>query len=220
MKATHALFASSLVVALTMLSGLVSGSFSQRWGEPDDLVAAGRRLADVPEQFGDWHLASVQSLSADVLETLQCAGYVRRVYRNVKTDDMVSLCILVGPSGPTSVHRPEICYASREYDIVEAPSQFKLSDEDRPRDSFWKLALRSNDLSGHLLHVAYAWNAGDGWVAPEHPRFSFAGHRVLYKLQLASSVVKQPFLENATPCEAFLRDALPLLDDVLFPKAL
>jgi hypothetical protein len=219
MKASQLLFAITLVIAVTMLSGLVSGSFAQRWGEPEDLAAAGRRLADFPEQFGDWHLASVETLPLDVLETLECSGYVRRVYRNVKTDETVSLCIVVGPSGPISVHRPEICYSSREFDIIEAPSQFKLSEVDPPRDSFRKLALRSNDLSGHLLHVAYAWSAGDGWVAPEHPRFSFAGHRVLYKLQLASPVVTQPFLGNASPCETFLRDSLPLLDASLFPVA-
>jgi hypothetical protein len=118
------------------------------------------------------------------------------------------------------VHRPEICYSSREYETVEPSRLFRPGEADGSQDSFWKLVLRSNDLSGHLLHVAYAWNAGSGWTASEHPRFSFAGHRVLHKLQLASPILGPSILGEANPCETFLRDALPQIDAVLFPKAL
>jgi hypothetical protein len=219
MKTGRTLLAASLITAVTILSGLAAGTVSQRWGEPDDLIIAGSRLTDVPQDIGEWHLTTEQDMPAELLQILQCTGYIRRVYRNVKTDEVVSLSLIVGPSGPTSVHRPEICYSSRDYDVIESPRRFKLSEGEQPSDTFWKLALKCNDLTGQLLHVAYAWNAGEGWVAPEHPRFNFAGRRVLYKLQLASPVAAQPFLDHADSCESFLRDCLPKLDAAIFPAS-
>ena len=208
----------ALLAALTLAGGAVAGRFENRWGQGVDLAAAGERLDRIPAQFGDWTLEDSQSLSPDVVEMLQCSGSVSRLYRNQKSGAAVTMTLVVGPPGPTSVHTPEVCYSSRDYKTVSAPERFRVKPPGSANAEFWGMTLEATDLRGGNLRVVYAWNAERGWVAPDRPRFRFGGARLLYKLQLAAAADdREP--KHADPCRAFLRDALPALDAALFQPA-
>ncbi|HUY91126.1 MAG TPA: exosortase-associated EpsI family protein [Pirellulales bacterium] len=203
------------VVGLTVASGGVSGWLDNRWGQPVDLLAAGKNLERAPSQVGDWLLENSKPLSAEVTDVLQCSGSTQRVYRNQKTGDVVTLALIVGPPGPTSVHTPEVCYSSRDYKTISAPQRFRAIDAG---SRFWGMTLEATDLEGGRLSVAYAWNDGHGWVAPDQPRFQFGGAKLLYKLQLAAPMDRGNPAEKSNPCQTFLREFLPALDSVLFQQ--
>ena len=48
-------------------------------------------------------------------EMLQSAGTVSRVYMNRRTGQRVDMFVIVGPSGPTAEHTPEVCVGGRYF---------------------------------------------------------------------------------------------------------
>lgn len=195
-------------VALVIGAGYAHGALTQRWGASNALEAAADGLADFPEAFSGWSVASQSDIEQEILEVLQCAGHVSRIYKN-EFGETVTLAVFAGPPGPISVHTPEVCYSSQEYDQdAEAPrTAVRLSDEG---DEFWTLQFESKRPGGAPVRVYYAWSNGGAWEAASAPRFQFAGNRFLYKLQLATqgggdagSAEKQ---QDAG--ERFLRDLL------------
>ena len=201
---------------LTIGSGVVSGRLDNRWGQTTDLVGAGQRLQELPEQFGPWVRQASQPVNSDIMEMLQCAGGLHHIYRSRDTGDVVSMALFVGPPGPMSVHTPEVCYSLAGHVQKENASRFKIRESGSAEEYFWSVTFKSNDLQGGLLRVAYGWNSGHGWTAPDQPRFAFGGEAKLYKLQVASSVATQAELSERDPCLEFLRDFVPVANKRLF----
>jgi hypothetical protein len=199
-----------LVAGLTAAAGAADGFLRNRWQKPPDLLAAASRLQQVPERFGGWELESSEKLDPEVARMLQCAGYINRIYIHRGTGDRVHVALLVGPPGPISVHTPEICYSSRDYERVQDHQRLRIR-EDQPDEAFWAMSFRSPDLKLNELRVVYAFTTGGAWSAPDHPRFLFGGRPLLYKLQLAGYLGPGADPDN-DPCRHFLKDFLPVLD--------
>ena len=198
-----------LVVVLTVLSGVIQGRMSNRWGPTRDVLAAAEKLNEIPGQFGNWRLTSSDEIIPSTLRMLECTGYILRTYEDQETGATVRVSLLLGPSGPMSVHTPEICYSSRDYTIHQERHQVPI-EIDGSSESFWALTFRANNLDADMLRVYYAWNAGDHWSAPDDPRFTFADRPFLYKIQLAGSYPAGADLEAIDPCREFLKDFVPL----------
>jgi hypothetical protein len=205
-------------VALTLTGGLVEGRLTNRWGPPAHLTAAAERLAQVPEQIGDWHLESSKPFDKSVEQMLECAGHFLRVYTNDKTGESVSVAMLVGPPGPTAVHTPEICYSSRNHHPLEEKHVVQIRPAQVPDESFWGMTFQSTGIEPHRLRVLYAWSGADGhWRAAKNPRMEHAGDKLLFKIQLAANLPRESANDSASdPCQRFLADFLPALDAGLF----
>ncbi|MEQ8848785.1 exosortase-associated EpsI family protein [Botrimarina sp.] len=200
-----------LGVGLIAGAGYAHGVLSQRWGAGEQLDAAAARLDTFPEAIGPWRVDSVLELDADVAEVLQCANSVNRTYVDSRTGERVNLAILAGPPGPISVHTPEICFSSRDYNTDDAAPRKKVRLSDRG-DEFWALHFEPKRAGEAPVSVYYAWSDGGPWEASAAPRYEFAGGRYLYKLQLAT-----PSHDRASQAtdgtsedtgERFLRDLL------------
>ncbi len=206
--------AATAVIALTALSGVVDGRMTNRWGVPPDFGATAGRIAAVPAQFGDWQLRVEEKFDPVQIKMLECGDRCfSRMYINTSTGDQVSVALIAGRPGPIAVHTPEICYSSRNYSMESSPLSVKVRPDSLPEETFWKLEFRRRDLERTRLHVAYAWNTGDGWRAFTRPRWQTAGKPLLYKLQLASESAREGEVD---PCSRFLSEFLPVLDQVIF----
>jgi len=204
-----------IAVGLTIAGSGIQGYYNNRWGMPIALPIAGEKLATVPENFGDWRMKSSEPWGPQVTNMLHCAGHISRVYENLNTYQTVNLAVLVGPPGPTSQHIPEICYSSKAYDIESERERFSIARGGGKADEFWGLTFRSLDAAVGLLRVAYAWSAGESWVAPDSARLSMRKHRVLYKIQLASPLPAGADLRHVDPCREFLNGFLPVLQKAM-----
>jgi hypothetical protein len=202
-----------LWIGVTLASGAAAGWLDNRWGRPADLAAAGENLSKTPEKFGDWVLEHSQSLDEDAAELLQASGSTLRNYRNQSTGDAVTVALIVGPAGPMSVHHPEVCYSSRDFNTLAPAKRFHVVGA--VDAEFWGMTLEHAGLDGGKLSVAYGWNDGRGWAAPQQPRIQFGGAPLLYKLQLAAPLGGNERFDKSDPCRMFLRDFLPALDAVL-----
>jgi hypothetical protein len=144
-----------------------------------------------------------------VLETLRCEGHVHRSYVNRETGETVNVALIVGPSGPTAVHTPEICFSSRAYEITDPrETKFFGASGDSDSSSLWKTRFRSQNAEAGELQVYYGWSTGGAWTASQSPRFEFGGSPLLYKIQVSAQM--GPTKEDgphSDPCKDFI-DAL------------
>jgi hypothetical protein len=208
------------VVALTLVSGVLQGHIRNRWGPSEAMRAAAQRLEDVPSQFGGpqndrWRMQSSETMDQVSVEMLECAGYIVRTYANRRTGETVNIFVIVGPTGPTAVHTPEVCYSSREFKIRDQREQVAITGAEGQEDQFWGLTFKSNRLRGDLLRVYYAWSTGDHWSATKGPRYEFVGRPYLYKIQLAANLPEGTDPGPSETCRQFLKDFVPVLQKYL-----
>ena len=187
---------------------------SNRWGVSDLRRQAAAKLESFPEKFGDWEMKRAFKLDRDSLNQLQPDGYFQRLYVNRVSGASVGVTVLLGPTGPISVHTPEVCYVGRDHEQVGDRHKIVISEKDGG-ESAWKTEFRLHGVDGQMQNIFYAWSAGDHWCAAETPRFSFATRPYLYKLQLASRIAADGFRDSADPAIQFLTDFVPVLQDYL-----
>jgi hypothetical protein len=193
------------LTAVSLLVGVVHGRLTNRWGPQPDMEEASRRLESMPEDIEGWHCdPHSPPLDERVKEMLQCQGSLNRVYENVKTGQTVSVVVLLGPAGPISVHTPEICYSSQDYQIASDRVAYTIDSQ----QDLWDLRLKAKE-GGAPLRVLYAWTNDGNWDATANPRFAFGGRPLLYKIQLAGPVPNETSDQDA--CRDFLDAFLPVL---------
>ena len=214
MKPLKPVFGVALVVGLTLLSGVIHGRMTRRWGIPPNMAAATAKLEQMPEQIGDWQLESSEELSETTVNMLECAGYFVRDYVNIHTKQAVKVALLLGPPIPITQHTPEICYSSRANTIKDERERVAINGTN---DEFWALTFQSNTVEANLQRVYYAWTPGDRWSTEGVIRWSLARPPYLYKIQLASHLPAGADLDTDDACRNFLKDfvsvARPYLSD-------
>ncbi len=234
----HPYFSWLIVLAFTAGSGALAGVWGHRWQAPPDIGDAAARLDRLPAAFGNWQLVDETPFEESAAAMLECARSSNRSYRHLESGETVHMATFVGPAGPASVHTPEICYSSQGFHLAVAgrpckygtsPTATKPVDAADPASP--PLGTVNTETGGAAKHefrktvflpdihrpvkliVYYSWCDGRLWQAPDQPRFSFGGLPYLYKIQLAAQVVTRLDQEDSDPCDAFLRDFLPVLAD-------
>ena len=152
-------------------------------------------------------------------EILECAGSRTCSYRNQQTGEVIRVGLHVGRPGPTSVHTPDVCYSSQDFEQISPRTRIELLSPARGGGTFWKADFRAKTLRGEAMQVVYSWSTGRGWVAADQPRFEFVGHRLLYKLQ-AVSIYDENREDDAPPAyQQFLEELLPLIDSQILSES-
>jgi hypothetical protein len=196
MSNSRTLLAAGAIAVITIISGVVQGRLSQRWGPAPDLIAAGEALEEIPAEFGDgaWEMRESIDVDPEVTKILRCSGYIHRVYVHRETGAEVSMAMIVGPPGPTSVHIPEICFDSSNHTLEGERTRVQIAGPDgESKGEFWSLDYRPNDLDNVPFRVHYAWSNGKRWEAVDNPRFRLAGTKTLYKLQVSGDTGESMF---------------------------
>jgi len=211
------IIAIAVLAALTFASGMIHGHMSDRWGLPQDMRKEAQKLDKIPDMFGAWTLVegSKEEFDERVTNILECAGSTVRTYRNGDTNAVVQVAVFVGPPGPTSLHTPEICYPARDNQQIEDRQRVTIAEDEDSEDAFWALTFQSNNLERDKIRVYYAWSPGDHWSATDNPRFAYASHPHLFKIQLSSNLPAMADLGETDPCRDFLEEFVPVLAECL-----
>ncbi len=173
------LLVASIVVASSLSVTKTVGTVAQT--EVDSCAA---RVLEIPKQFGDWNMVREVEPKPRVLEILQCSAFIQRDYAHVTSGEQVSAVWVVGPSGPTSVHIPEICFSSQNHKLKSKTTE-QLANNG---GDLWKTMFQSNTVDASSFPVYYGWSRGDEWVASVNPRYEFGGVAMLYKMQVSATV--------------------------------
>jgi hypothetical protein len=217
MRPSSIILGSALVVGLTLMSGVIHGRMSGRWGPSRALADAGAELESIPRDFGSWRLQSSEELPDNIKDMLECTGYILRTYADPHTGQRVDVTVLAGPSGPMSVHIPEICFTSQNHTTLEPRKHVSVRDSTGAESEFWMLNFRSRDLEPKTLRVYYGWTTDGRWTAPTSPRFTFATSPHLYKIQLAAYLPPGQAAKSDDPCRKFLHDFVPVVKRCMRP---
>jgi hypothetical protein len=206
----------SIVLCLTVASGVLQGRIRNRWGPSETMVAAAKELQNVPKTFGGpqndrWKLIKTDTLQDDVVETLECTGYIDRSYENRRTGERVSVFVVVGPAGPIAAHTPELCFSSQNYTSRDTRQRTVIPTAAERDDELWALSFKTKNVMEDLLRVYYGWTTSNRWSAPDNTRFAFVGSPYLYKIQVESEMPAGSNLKTTDTCREFLKDFLPVL---------
>ena len=209
----------AIVVVITMTVTRYSGSLTGRWGF-HGLDEARTTLRNLPLEIGDWHAEKEGELDQVSISMLRIQdAYIFRAYKNVSTQEIVYLTIMVGPTGKVTVHTPEVCFGGRGYERdssrTSVPINVLLPSGDEVADSFWKVNFTGRSLDvNNRVSFYYAVSTGRVWEAVENPRVTFQTYRFVYKLQ--AEAFSGPSDEEDT-VNRFLTDCLPTIHDYIRP---
>ena len=182
-----------VVLGMTLIPGVLDGQRRFRWGTDSELIDLASRLDDFPKQIGEWRCAADELISKSSSSQLQPITYINRVYVSDASQMQASVFILLGPTGPTAVHTPDICFSSRDFSILQKRQVVSVDPANSSPSKCFETRFQSRDASGSYLSSCYAWTIDGNWQAPENPRYFFSGSRFLCKIQV---VVRYPDLES------------------------
>jgi hypothetical protein len=177
-----------LLLLLTLGGGLIHGRLSNRWGPPEQMIEAGNRLNQISGEFGAWQVTASGHIEDSAKGMLQCAGDITRIYSDAAMQAKVDVSLLVGPAGTVSVHTPEVCFSTKNFELLGKRKRINVRDDAGTDHQFWMVEFRTKDLEERLLRVYYGWSTGGPWSAPDDARLEFAGSPYLYKLQLHENI--------------------------------
>jgi hypothetical protein len=203
----------AVAAAVLLVTTIVHGRWTGRW-EPrvdDDAVAAA--IERVPMTLGEWDGEPAEAEDQSIYRDEMRLGTLRR-YTNRRTGQVVLLMLRGGAPGPISRHHtPASCYhavgfgdAGPTVKRAVLPHEFWVSDFDKP-----------GPTGRQRVRVYWAYSGDKTWVAPEQPRFALAGYPICFKMYVVRGAVDHERLDR-DPCEAFLADTLPTVNEALFGR--
>jgi hypothetical protein len=203
----------AVAILLVLGAGLVHGFWSERWYSSGVLDAAAARVPEVPLTVGDWVGEDVPA-DAHVFALAGARTYWMRTYTNKRTRASVLVILMCGRPGRMAVHTPEVCYQGAGFEMTDRPLPLSIAtSQGQQLGTFWTARFAKAN-SKKDTHLAWAWNPGDTWHAPDSPRWQFYNASFLYKLY----IVQEGSVSTAGAKE-FLQRLLPPLDAALFDKA-
>jgi hypothetical protein len=209
----------SAAAALLLGAALVHGLWSARWDDGQEVQEALARLDRVPMRAGPW---SGQPGPLDAEAEAQAsrvgiAGNVRALFTRPGEATTVAVVLMAGRFGPLSVHTPDVCYGGAGYAMIGKPKRVEVRCADGAPAALWTACFQKpHELGAPLLRIFWTWNAGEGWKAPDNPRWTFRAKPVLYKLYAAREMMSANESPDADACLDLLRVWMPETDPKLF----
>lgn len=178
-----------LAVGIVATAAVIQGRLTNRWGMSQALTSSGTDLQkQMPNTIGDWDYQEDLPLSQAVQDVLQCVSHLNHVFVNRNSGENIGATLIIGPSGPLTVHTPEICLSTGGYVQVGRSQQVEIKHEERVLGTFYRANFRSQTPNLPSLEIFWGWHDGKGWSAPDNPRLTFGGAPALYKLQVTAQL--------------------------------
>jgi hypothetical protein len=203
-----------LAVGITIAAAAYQGRLTNRWGSSQGTESALALLDSLPEDYGPWHLEERTKLSAEEIKILQCAGHLQGRYVNKDSGETVLVSTLLGPPGPTSVHRPEICFSAVNFPQETDRKRVDLGSGEAP-SSAWMVQFRdTKNIAGGVVRAYYAWSDGGTWQAADEPRITYGGRPFLYKVQVVAQLPESAAAETNDAAKSFLSEFMPRFEQL------
>lgn len=209
---SNVFFYAIIACALTVIFSRFTTSTLDGEGAATGQILA-RKLDEGPIQVPDWEIKSQAPLDEEQARVLQCFSSSVGNYVAPKTGDSVVAAVILGPHGPTSLHDPNVCYPAAGYKVTKEPTRetFRIGDKDV---TLWTTQMQKGDVGVERIKVAWGWNDGTGWSAPDSARVTFAGKPYLIKIQVVLELQNRPG-DDEKGLHRFLEGFLPSLEQRL-----
>jgi hypothetical protein len=193
--------------ALIVAAGFVEGRWSNRWGMSPELSSLSERLGEIPPTLGGW-TSSDGRLSDREVALAGATGHLVRTYSRRADGARITILLLAGLPRDIAAHTPDVCYPGAGYQL-DQPERIELTSESTLTAVLRTARARSPAPGATPLRIYWSWNDGEGWQAPDDPRWTFAGRRALCKLYAVADLSTDNADATETPTAELLRVLLP-----------
>jgi len=200
--------------------GVLHGLWTDRWSEPEE----GQSIAEMeklPLMIGSWEGKTFE-MTAEDRRFYGTGNVLARHYVNQDDGETLSVMLFRGKPGPMVIrHLPTECYISNGYEIESPPKRVLLdrSDSDAPDEFKVATFRKANEASPLRVRVHWSWSGDGPWRTPDHPRFTFARHRVLYKVYVSRTLPTDDIEPSGTAIREFMKDLTQATRESLFAAA-
>jgi hypothetical protein len=173
------------VLALVVCGALVNGAVTQRWSVFTPNEELTERLHALEVRFEDWHPREVPTeMPLNERSTATSRRYDAHGGR------VAVVSFISGIPGSVATHTPDVCYPGSGYKVLRGMRKepFALPDG-RACVSYVADFERKTQTKVDRVRVRWAWTTDGAWIAPDNPRWQFAGQLrapVLYKVYVAT----------------------------------
>ncbi len=198
------------VIALVVCGALVHGSVTQRWSilVGDDALTARLHAAEV--SFRDWHPTEIPT----VMPTNERSIATSRRYESASTKQSGLISLISGTPGSVATHTPDVCYPGSGYKTLHGTRKEKFDLPDgRSCECYVADFEKKTQTKNDRVRVRWAWLHEGAWVAPDSPRWQFAGQLrapTIYKVYIATPLPEsesEETLEDDAATKAFVAAA-------------
>ncbi len=209
------------VLCAIALGSYVQGRLVDRWApnRSDELKRFEEQLKQVPMVIGDWEGVDLEEDQSQ-FRAAKVTGSVSRAFRNRRTGEVVNVFLVCGKSLNVADHTPEQCYVAQGFTMLFERNRYRIDVEPQPAHFYYSVFQREQPDRTLRQLIFWTWHAPEGvWRAPDWPVSSFTTAPALYKMYLISEITADsPPLEESSIIR-FARDALPVLEEALFPSS-
>lgn len=205
-------------VILIVGTGILHGSWTNRWRPSGEAMKLAARLESVPMDIGAWKGTAVDVPTVD----RQSAGgdaCLARQYSDPNRGVTLLVVFLAGLPARISSHPPEACFPAAGYAMRPTVTLGMPYGRDNRRAEFQTTLAMHEGPPPSAVRIFWSWTAGQRWSAPENPRWKFAHEAVLCKLYVIRETTGAVADPAGDPCVSFLNIFLPELDRRLFSLA-
>jgi hypothetical protein len=180
------------VLALVVCGALVHGAATQRWSVFESNRDLTARLHAQEVRVGDWRAEEVPT----EMPLNERSTATSRRYESVGTKRTAVVSFISGVPGSVATHTPDVCYPGSGYKTLRGPRKetFKLKDG-RTVTVYSADFEKKTQTKFDRVRVRWAWTSDGAWVAPDNPRWQFAGALrapTLYKVYVATPLPDAP----------------------------
>ena len=174
------------VLALVVCGALVNGAVTQRWNVLPVNAERTDRLHALEIRFEDWQPSEVPT----EMPLNERSIATSRRYAAPGGGRVASVSFISGIPGSVATHTPDVCYPGSGYKVLRGMRKepFALPDG-RAGVSYVADFEKKTQTKVDRVRVRWAWTTDGAWIAPDNPRWQFAGQLrapVLYKVYVAT----------------------------------
>lgn len=172
------------LLAMTIFPAIFQGRVLHRWGRPQQLEIANRRVEHFPAQFGGWEAAEDDELIDDrTADSYDVTASLSRSYYHPEFGTRMSILLMAGPPAELLVHSPEVCYQMRG-DRLIGKREFVSVGENGDNFAVCQYVSKGT-ITQRRFTVSYALNAGEtGWRVPSSRRIEMGGAPSIVTVQI------------------------------------
>jgi hypothetical protein len=203
----------AIAVVAVLAATYMQGCMSERWGTFPELADFAARMKNVPMNVGEWKGEVGPAVPERERQVAGIEGDLSRIYTNAN-GDAVTVFLVCGRIKDVFFHTPDRCYPAAGFEMESDPKEVTLETDAGPAE-FKTTSFRHSDhtAGGVPRHIYWAWSDGSEWKAPSHlqSKWTFQGHRALYKLYVNSHPTSSTSVPNKDATEKFIKDFVPVL---------
>lgn len=206
-----------IALVAIVVGGYWQGTMSERWGSFPQIGEFAERMAKVPMDVGNWKGKVSPDADARTREVAGIRASVSRSYTNPKGETVV-VNLVCGKVNDMFYHTPDRCYPAAGFEASSDIKQIEV-DAGATKAEFRHTSFKKQSDNGVVAHQVYwSFSDGDQWRTPVNYKWEMQGQRALYKLYVLSPPENDRQTQERTVTVEFLKDFLPVLDEVLAPK--